>query len=196
MYVPGAVKPIKIQIMRLKSGSNAALGIGIALLFVALVLLAGGVALLGRTLVAWWIPAAIAAVPAIATAMPMMPRWQFLFGFSKPLYALPFHLFTVGAITFFLFLGINRWCADKSTAHTEQTTVVEKFRKEHTRYRRVGRNRRVPDGHYHTWHLKLQFSDGRTKDMEVPFTTYRNAREGSHRELTVERGLFGMTVID
>lgn len=180
----------------MKQGSTAGLITGIVLLFAAIFLLGGGLSLLGNTLVKWWIPAIVAIIPAVATAIPMISRWQHLFGFSKPIAALPFHLIVVGRITFFLFLGINRWGADKSTAHIESTTVVEKSSKEHTRYRRVSRNHRVPDGKYRTWHIKLRFADGRTIDREVPFSAYRAIRIGSHRDLTLERGLFGIPVIE
>ena len=180
----------------MKPGSTMSTIIGVVLLFVALFLLGGGLSLLGNTMVEWWVPAIVAAIPAIATAIPLIPRWSHLFGFSKPIYTLPFHLLLVGSVTFFLFLGLNRWCADKSTAHVEHTTVIEKYRKEHTRYRRVSRNRHVPDGKYHTWHLKLQFPDGRIKDTEATFSTYRGIRKGSVRDLTIERGLFGMPVIE
>ena len=179
----------------MKSGSNFALAIGIILLMVALFLLGGGLWLLGNTIVNWWIPAIIAFIPAVVTALPLMPRWQWLFGFSKAVYTLPFHLVVTGSVVFFMFLGLNYWGSDKNTAHIEHTTVVEKFRKEHTRYRRVSRNRRVPDGTYHTWHLKLQFPDGRTKNREVTFSAYRRTRVGSTRDLNMERGLFGLPVI-
>lgn len=179
----------------MKSGSTAALVIAVILMFVALFLLGAGLALLGNTFVAWWIPAIVAIVPAAATALPLMPRWQHLLGFSKLIATLPFHLLLVGSVTFFLFLGINQWCADKGTAHVEHTTVIEKFRKEHTRYRRVSRNRRVPDGKYYSWHLKLQLADGRTINREVPLSTYRNTSTGSHRDLTLAIGFFGFPVI-
>lgn len=179
----------------MKSGSNSALTIGIILLLVALFLLGGALWLLGNTLVEWWIPVTIAVVPAAVTAMPLLPRWQWLFGFRKAIATLPIHLFFMSSVVFFMLLGVNYWGTDKSTAHTEHTTVVAKFRKEHTRYRRVSRNHRVPDGKYHTWHLTLQFADGRTKNMEVPFSTYRNTRKGATRDLSIERGLFGMQVI-
>lgn len=165
------------------------------ILFSAFIMLAIGIAILGNTLINWWATLPIALLPAISTAIPFQSRWRTLSGFSNPIANAATHIFVAGSLIFFLFLGLNYWGADKSTAHVEHTTIIDKHSKEHTRYRRVGRNRRVPDGKYNTWHLTLEFADGRQKDTEVTATTYRRSRIGNHRDITLQRGLFSIPVI-
>ena len=165
------------------------------ILFSAFIMLAIGIAIFGNTLINWWATLPIALLPAISTAIPFQSRWRTLSGFSNPIANAATHIFVAGSLIFFLFLGLNYWGADKSTAHVEHTTIIDKHSKEHTRYRRVGRNRRVPDGKYNTWHLTLEFADGRQKDTEVTATTYRRSRIGNHRDITLQRGLFSIPVI-
>lgn len=168
----------------------------VIIIFAAFVLLGIGAALQGHTLVSWWIPAGAAAIPATLTAPVFARCWDKLSDFHTPLANGVIHLFVAGATIYFLVLTVNMAGADRSGEHVERTTVVEKFSREHTRQRRVGLHRYVPAGTYNTYHIVVEFADGRRKEQELSFSSYRNIRTGQSRDLTVARGLLGMNVIE
>lgn len=167
----------------------------IILLLAAFIMLGFGVAIYANSITQWWVPVIPAAMVALGTAPMIYFRWERFTDTGSKIANFLCHIFVFGSITYFLFLGVNYWCADPETKVVEQTEVIDKYQKQHTRYRRVSRNRRVPDGHYYTYHLLLRFNDGREKEIEVKFDTYRKTRNGGHRNVSLEKGFFGITVI-
>ncbi|MDE6268653.1 MAG: hypothetical protein K2M04_06185 [Muribaculaceae bacterium] len=161
----------------------------------AFMMLAGGIALYHLTLTKWWIPVIPGAVAAIATLPAFYNKWDVLTGVSSNWVNMLCHVFVAGSVGYFLFLGVNFWCADAGTDVAEKAEVVEKFQKSHTRYRRVSRRTRVADGHYYTYHLMLRLEDGEEKEVSVPLKTYNRTRTGSMREIHVQKGALGMRVI-
>lgn len=167
----------------------------VIVLFVAFLLLCFGIVIYGNTLIKWWLPVIPAAILAAGTIPVLAMRWKSLTESDSIILNGACHLFVVFSLVYALFLGSNYYMADDSTIVVEQTEVVKKYSKEHTRYRRVGRNRRIPDGHYYTYHILLRFPDGREKSQEVQLKAYNRIRTGSHRDIKVEQGLWGVPVI-
>ena len=178
-----------------KTGSNWRTIVLVAVLFISFIMFGFGLAIYGNTLTKWWIPVVPAITFAAVTTPIFIKRWHSLTESYSLIYNGVCHLFTTFSVAYFLFLGCNYFMADDSTLVVEKTEVVKKYSKAHTRYRRVGRNRRVPDGHYYTYHILLRFSDGREKEQEVILQSYNRIRTGSSRDVKVEKGLFGLSVI-
>lgn len=179
----------------IRQGSGWSTAILVTVLVISFFLLGGGLYLYANSLTQWWVPTLAAAMVALGSAPMLARKWERLTNVKYWIVNLLCHLFVVGSISFFAFLGINYWGADKATDVTENTEIVGKYRKSHTRYRRVSRHHRVPDGEYYTYHLLLKFSDGRDKEIEIPFSSYRKAKVGGHRKLHVQDGLLGIKVI-
>ncbi|MDE5845275.1 MAG: hypothetical protein K2H32_02925 [Muribaculaceae bacterium] len=178
-----------------KSGSNWRTIVLVVVLFISFVMFGFGLAIYGNTLTKWWIPVVPALTFAAVTTPLFVKRWRGLTESRSSIYNAACHIFTAFSVAYFLFLGCNYFFADDSTLVVEKTEVVKKYSKTHTRYRRVSRNRRVPDGHYFTYHILLRFSDGREKEQEVKLQSYNRIRTGSTRDVKVENGLFGLAVI-
>ena len=104
--------------------------------------------------------------------------------------------FATGSLFCSLVMGLNYLCADKASQHEVRAEITGKWQKKHTRYRHVGRRHHaIPQGSYNTYHIKLEFPDGRTKEMSVSLSEYNRARTGRFRTLEVADGLFWMPVI-
>lgn len=66
-----------------------------------------------------------------------------------------------------LLLSANYFCADDSTIHREDATVVSKETHKRHHSRRIGRRRYTTGEPYYVYDLNLQFADGRTKSLRV-----------------------------
>jgi len=168
------------------------LGVGLAVGALVTIAAAGlGLALLGSTLVEWWVPALFAAVVAVAT-MPLTRSWltRVLGG---RLWAVCAHIALVGSLAFALFLGVNDWGA--TGCETVDGTVVAKVRKEHTRYRRSGRRVRIADGHYNTWHVRIRCAYGEFQSPSMDYGRYSRLRVGATVPVEVGDGLLGYKTV-
>lgn len=165
----------------------------IFLIFVVIAALGIGMSLYHSTFMPLWLPLLAAAVPALVTLSALVPRWRSLPGCGHTAVASLAHLAVLGTVCFALFIGSNYIFASEPVAH--EAVVESKFRREHTRYRRVGRGRMIPAGKYHTWHVALRLDDGRSTDTEVSLEKYNRIRKGTHRKVFLSRGLFGFTVV-
>ncbi len=179
----------------LRQGSKWSKAVLVIVLLISFLLLAVGMAIYADSLTSWWVPVIPAATVALGTAPMLFRKWEQLTDVCNGIVNFLCHLFVAGSLTYFAFLGANYWGADRDSDVTESTEIVKKYRKSHTRYRRVSRRHRVPDGEYYTYHLLLKFDDGRDKEIEVPFDSYRKASVGGHRTLHVQNGLLGISVI-
>ena len=92
-------------------------------------------------------------------------------------------------------LAANYVFADESTVHEEIAVVRSKYSKKHTRYRRGARGRQLPAGEYSTWHILVEFDNGKDKEISMPLDKYNKIKVGSRRRFTMAMGLFGMPVI-
>lgn len=164
------------------------------LLVVAGVMLALSVSLYGDTLVKPWVPFGIAALIGIGS-IAFSGVWGALTGTSKRWANALYGIVVVGAIASFAIIGGNYFFADDSTAHIENVAVVGKYREKHYKSRRVSRRVYTRGAPYYTYHVTVEFADGRRKSLKVPLKRYNRIRNGSMRELTLQTGLFGMPVI-
>lgn len=165
----------------------------ILLIFMAISAIGLGMYLYHNTFMPLWIALVAAAVPAVVTLPALVPRWRHLPGCDHVAVASLAHLAVLGSVCFVLFVGSNFVFASEPVAH--EAVVESKFRREHTRYRRVGRGRMVPSGKYHTWHVALRLDDGRRTDAAVSLEKYNRIRKGARRKVFLSRGLFGFTVV-
>lgn len=154
-----------------------------------------GMAVMQDTFIPGWVPWVVALVPAVVLLPVFVTRWPALTGIENRWVGALCHLVVFGGLFFILFLGSNYMFARESTAVSETASVVEKHRREHTRYRRVSRRSYVPSGHYHTWHLVLELDDGRRHEQSVSAVVYNRTRVGARRKIPLQRGLFGFTVV-
>lgn len=152
-----------------------------------------GMGLYHNSFMPLWVPLVAAVVPAVVTLPALVPRWRSLPGCGHVAVASLAHMALLGSVCFALFIGTNYAFASEPVPH--EAVVESKFRREHTRYRRVGRGRMVPAGKYHTWHVALRLDDGRLTDTEVSLRKYNTIRRGARREVLLSRGLFGFTVV-
>lgn len=153
----------------------------------------GGMALYHDTFVPLWVPLVAALLPTAVVLPAFLPRWRRLPGCGHAVVAGFLHVAVTGSLCFAIFLGANYAFASEPEPH--EAVVVGKFRREHTRYRRVSRRVRVPAGKYHTWHVKLEIDDGHCTDEQVSLEKYNRIRKGARRTIGLSRGLFGFTVI-
>ncbi|MCI9284223.1 MAG: hypothetical protein HFJ91_00075 [Muribaculaceae bacterium] len=166
----------------------------VILAILSIIAMGAGVSLQGHTLISVWVPSGLAAMIALGTAPMAMDRWRRITDTNRWWINLPCHIIVAGSLSFAIFLGINRVGAHTDQANDVEATVISKYSKTHDRYRRVGR-RNIRDGEWHSYHLSLQLPDGRIKDTQVPFSTYRHSHNGTHRTVCIAPGLLGMDVI-
>ncbi len=164
---------------------------------VAVVLLSvgAGMAFFFRTLVIWWIPVAVAAAIAVASAPALSARWGWLTGHGGRLFNFLCHVVITSSVLYGAILATNYVFADESTVHEEIAVVRSKYSKKHTRYRRGARGRQLPAGEYSTWHILVEFDNGKDKEISMPLDKYNKIKVGSRRRFTMAMGLFGMPVI-
>lgn len=164
---------------------------GLLFMFIA----GGAMFLYGRTMVTWWIPVALAAAVALATGLLMWRMWRWFTtaqGFALN-YAV--HAIAFTCLLTFAGLGLNYWGADPAAVHEEKAEVVRKYTRERSRTRRVGRRYVATGEKYHVYYIVVEFPDGRTKDMEIPFDRYRRLRTGSRITYHMAPGLLDLPVI-
>jgi len=155
----------------------------------------GGYVLYQQTIVTWWYPVAAAAVVAAATAPVMYGRWRIMTTSDNAALNILCHLYVIGSVAYFAFLCGNYVFADTATGHKEEVTVVEKYKKTHRKYRTVGRRRRVQNGTYDNFFLRVEFSGGTDKELSVTRSVYNKTRNGSVMTLYMQKGLFGFPVM-
>lgn len=175
---------------------NGKVALCVILLFVVLTMGGIGIVCYGKTLASVWIGAGVAFVVASAMAPLFIPLWHRLTGSIKTWICLLCHYAFAGSLVFMLVFGFNYWCSDASSASYVKAEISSKYRKEHNRTRRVGRGRMIYTGEkWYSYFLTLTLPDGRTKDIEVPLSTYNRKSTGAIVEIETQRGLFGMDVI-
>lgn len=116
-------------------------------------------------------------------------------GSGKAWINIPLHFVAVGALLFFGIMMLNTAVERPDSRRCEQAEVVAKVRHRHTRYRRVSRNRRVPDGYTWTYGLKLRLADGREVEEPVSEALSRRTPVGSRREAEIRTGVLTWDVV-
>lgn len=164
------------------------------LLVIGLLLVSISVNLYGKTIVEPWLPYGIALLLGVAS-IAVWGVWRCLTGTSRWWINALYGFAVVGALSAFAIIGGNYYMADESTAHTEEVKVVDKYREKHYKSRRVSRMVYTRGAPYWTYHVTVEFADGRRKPIEVTKKRYAKIKSGSIRELTLQKGLFGMPVV-
>jgi len=167
---------------------------GIIALFILFFVFGGILFLISETIVAKWLPPVIGLVIAIASMPAGLKLWIKIPVLKRRYVACICHIVVVGALTTFLVLLLNYTCAHSESAYEATAVVNKKYIENRTRYRRVGRNRRIPDGTYQVYNLDMVFPDGTHKGEEVAFERYRHTRKGDSIVYTIQPGLFGWPV--
>lgn len=164
------------------------------LLVIGLLLVSISVNLYGKTIVEPWLPYGIALLLGVAS-IAVSGVWRCLTDTSRWWINALYGFAVVGALSAFAIIGGNYYMADESTAHTEEVKVVDKYREKHYKSRRVSRRVYTRGAPYWTYHVTVEFADGRRKPIEVTKKRYAKIKSGSIRELTLQKGLFGMPVV-
>ncbi len=167
---------------------RCAAGAGCILLYV------WGYVIYEHTLVDWWLPATGAVVAVLFMLRPLAELWPAVTGSADRTVNLVCHVFAVGAMGWFAFLGGNGLGADIGNDYDETVTVTEKITATRNRYHRSGR-RMVRYDTYKVYYLHLEFGDGRTKRVPVSLPRYNKAREGGLMTLPMSSGRFGFPVV-
>lgn len=151
-----------------------------------------GIAMLGRNYMPRWLPVTIALLVTGPTVAAIGPRLARAAGI-RVWAAAAIYAAVTGSIIFALVPGLNNFCT--TAPAVVEATVVSKYTRQHTRYRRVSRRVRVPDGTYTSWHVTYELPDGHHYEESVGSDTYRRLRRGARRRVTLARGLFGYPVV-
>lgn len=147
------------------------------------------------TLVAWWVPVAVAAVIAVATLPLSHDRWRWLVGKDRVM-ELFCHLYVVGGVGYGLPLAANSLLSDASSAREETVTVVDK---EHVTRRtgyRSGRHYRTTSRVTDYYYVTVAFADGTVKELPVTRAEYHRAHGGRPWKVSMRRGLLGFRVVE
>lgn len=162
---------------------------------IALALYVWGYVLAERTLLPLWCPVAVAASLTFGSCLLLVRGWQRFIGVESRLLAVASYLFFAGSAGWFVPLAVNAWPSASASTYEERVTVVKKEHVTRTKYRRVGRNRRVADGVTHAYYLRVRFADGLEKRYSVTPAEYGRTREETEKTLTLRRGVLGVPVI-
>lgn len=147
-----------------------------------------------RTLVAWWLPVAAAAVIILVTLPMLRNRWRWLVG-KDNIMELLCHLYVVGCASYGLLLIANSAFADTSSIKEETVTVVSKEQVTRRTGQRVGRHYRTSSRTTQHYYVTVCFADGTTKELPVTRTKYNHTHRDRPWTIRMKRGLFGFMVI-
>lgn len=167
----------------------------VVIVLVTLIGLGFAMALHRNTLVDWWLPAVVCAVPAALLAALYTRLIMSLAGLSRPWMAA-----CAGFALFFTALlgtaySLNYFDSDPDSSLQCKATVSAKYTAERHRSKRVGRNRYVQGEPYTVYFIKMDIPGGRVKELEVTAGQYAGLRKGQSIDLQIERGLLGVPVI-
>lgn len=147
------------------------------------------------TLVRWWIPAVTAFVVAGMAGTTLWRIWRRLTG--SPAF-LPNFLLNLIFFTPFLtalFYSLNAGFVSDATPCKEQVRVEEKYRERHHTSRRTGRRSYISGPDYYEYYVGVTIREER-RNIQLPYSIYKNIRQDSLLTLSLRRGLFGLDVID
>lgn len=167
----------------------------IVCILTALASLVAGMAFYRDTVVDWWLPPLFAAIVGAALA-------PWLRGFISRVTPMSDRVYTTlsafifsGSLVYGITLTANSVFADRDDARDCDAEVVDRHVEQRTRYRRVGRGRMTPAGHYNAYCVTVSLPDGRLKTYETSRSRYNAVRSGSHFTLSVCPGLLGYDII-
>lgn len=178
-----------------KTGKTGRTVLFVILIFIAIGLWGGAMALYGRTSVEWMLPLAVGLFMSALTVRPMARMWKWLLESGSSLLAGTVHILAMTGVFAFIFLGANYWLADDSTLHEERVALLGRDREKHYHTRRVGRHRYVRGNPYYVYYITVRLPDGREKRMQTSLGFYNSLTRKDSVTLEMESGGLGMPVI-
>ncbi|MDO4334656.1 MAG: hypothetical protein Q4C37_02330 [Bacteroidales bacterium] len=171
------------------------IGIAIALVLVAFVMLGMASSIHHDTIIQWWLPLSVSIAPALLAGWLCRKLTRAITGISKT-----WALFLIGVVYFIPvftcgFYAVNYFGSDPSTKTTFRSEVVGKHSEKHYRTRRLSRNRAVRGEPYYLYYLTLRTPQGGLKKVEVSTDRYVKTRRGQKATLDMEMGKLGYPVI-
>ncbi len=105
------------------------------------------------------------------------------------------HTICTGILGLAIFYIGNYAFAQDDTGHMEKTRVEKMYKEVHYKSRRIGRNRYTRGEAYKVYYMKVKFSNGQVKDLQIEPAKYMRLHEGDTISLYVSSGLFGIPVV-
>lgn len=167
----------------------------VALVFLTFMGYGAAISLAARTMV--WFPAvaltsfAVAALLAVAIAV---RRGGFI-GIRNIVAAASVATLMFAGIIAGTFMTLNYAFAAADTARTERVEVKRKYVEKHYRSKRVSRNRYTRGEPYYEHCIDVEFRNGKVCPVKLGVEKYRRVSRGDTLDATVERGLFGFSVM-
>lgn len=182
-----------------KNGINVSAGrvlvwIGLGLVFI--LSLGAFLTLKTLTLVKWWIPVGVAFVITGIAGTTLWRIWRRLTGSSSFLPNFLLNLIFFTPFLTALFYSLNAAFASDKSPCKEQVRVEEKYRERHHTSRRVGKHSYISGPDYFEYYVSVTIREKDHRNLQLPYSTYKNIRRDSLLTLSLRRGLFGLEVID
>lgn len=165
------------------------------IVFVAVLCAAAAWSLSSDTLISGPLVACAALTLALATARPALGMWSRLTGTDRGWINTAVHTLTLAAVLSGIFFTGNYFGADMTTRHTEKVVIERKFTQTRYRTRRINRRTTGRGAPYKVYYVDLTMPDGSLKTLQMPKDNYLKLRSGDEAEVTLAKGLFGVTVI-
>lgn len=163
---------------------------------VVTVLSLGGIfALAPLTMVPWWFPAIVAAFSGSVLGIAGWRTWSYLTTIEHflPNYLLNLLICTIWLTAFFYYTNDTFLSGDEP--QKEMVVVKSKYRERHHTSRRTGKHSYVRGPDYYTYHVTVDFLTGEQRTLKLPYSTYKNIRQDAPLILSLQRGIFGVDVI-
>lgn len=165
------------------------------ILFFSFAMLIGAAAFSGFTLIEVWLPWCAIAFLALFSGFPLWRCWKCITSSDKPIWNYLLNTLVAAAVLGSAFFIPNFIFSDRDSNHSVKATVMEKFSREQSKRRTVGRRIIYTGEKYRTYHIRLRFDNGLEKERPVDLHQYMRIHTGDKIDYNVERGLFGIPVI-
>ena len=153
------------------------------------------VALQHDTLINGWIPVSVAAVLGIGTSFMGWKLWIWLTDSRNMWINAAVHAILAAGVLLAAFYSINYWGRDDDTSHIEKVKVTSRYYKLHHRTERNGRRSYSRGAPYKVYFIQVTFPDGRTKDLQLPYSEYSRLRKSDIIDIELATGFFRIPVI-
>lgn len=166
------------------------------LIFLGIATYGGAMYLHDKTIVTWWIPAAISFLLAGISGLTMWRLWRRLTDSKSFVFNYICHLALSCGIFLFAIYFFNYTYAKESTTHTENVLVDKKFTKIRHHRQRVSRRSYRQGNPYKVYYFDLKFENGKEKTVSVSSSRYNriqrllNPIDYQNRTLRIAGGIW------
>lgn len=164
-------------------------------IILAMALYGGIMVLYSMTLIKWWYPVLISLALALFTWIPLDGIWRRITRLEKKWARALCHFAIMAGVWGFAFLGINYFGADTSSNHTVYATVIQTYRKESNRTRRVGRRLYVSRRNGWNYYAQVSIPGSGNKELSLTASQYAHMRKGKKMKLSIEKGALGFDIL-